>query len=139
MKPTAWAIGSPALRSGKNPATPPASSRKRASPAESRFPRTASRSSCLAEQTVGGYAKIATVISGDLDFIGQAIPGSTIRFQRIDLAGAYELKRKRQLLVERIKTSSQLIDDVRALQRQCAAEQEDDLVRQFAGLYPECG
>ena len=92
----------------------------------------------LAEQTVGGYTKIATVISGDLDSIGQAIPGSTIRFQRIDLAGAYELKRKRQLLVERIKRLIELTDEVRTLLRQCLAE-DGDAFAGFADLYPECG
>lgn len=92
----------------------------------------------LAEQTVGGYTKIATVISGDLDYIGQAIPGDTIRFQRIDLDGAYELKRKRQQLIERIKTLMELTDEVRVLQRQCAADYEDGLA-EFIELYPECG
>lgn len=92
----------------------------------------------LAEQTVGGYTKIATVVSGDLDYIGQAIPGNTVCFQRIDLAGAYALKRKRQRLIERIKTLMELTDEVRVLQRQCIAEQEDAFA-EFTELYPECG
>ncbi len=92
----------------------------------------------LAEQTVGGYAKIATVISSDLHLIGQAIPGTAIRFQRIDLAGAYELRRKRQRLVEAIKALLELTDEVRTLQRECEPDGEDALAG-FAGLYPECG
>ena len=92
----------------------------------------------LAEQTVGGYAKIATIISSDLHLIGQAIPGSTIRFRRIDLPGACELRRKRQRLVEAIKALLELTDDIRGLQRECAAEEEEALAG-FADFYPECG
>lgn len=46
------------------------------------------------EQTVGGYTKIATVISADLSRLAQAIPGDTVRFQRIDLNTAQELYRR---------------------------------------------
>lgn len=42
----------------------------------------------LVEQTVGGYAKIATVVSADLHLVAQARPGDSIRFQEIDLPGA---------------------------------------------------
>lgn len=35
----------------------------------------------LVEQTMGGYSKIATVISADLPKLAQAIPGKTIRFK----------------------------------------------------------
>ena len=45
----------------------------------------------LAEQTVGGYAKIATVISPDLSRIAQAIPGNTIRFEQVSLESAHRL------------------------------------------------
>jgi biotin-dependent carboxylase-like uncharacterized protein len=75
----------------------------------------------LAEQTVGGYAKIATVISSDLWQIGQAIPGDLIRFQRVDLATAYAVKRQRQQILDHIRTILDLTDTVRQLQRQCAA------------------
>ena len=34
-------------------------------------------------QTTGGYAKIATVISADLDLLAQAKPGTRIRFSRV--------------------------------------------------------
>jgi biotin-dependent carboxylase-like uncharacterized protein len=45
----------------------------------------------LVEQTVGGYAKIATVITPDLDVVAQAKPGDKIRFKRVDLSGAHRL------------------------------------------------
>ncbi|MCG8567089.1 MAG: KipI antagonist, partial [Desulfobacterales bacterium] len=48
----------------------------------------------LGEQTVGGYAKIATVISTDLPRIAQALPGEEIKFKKIDLAGAHEKLRQ---------------------------------------------
>ena len=49
----------------------------------------------IAEQTVGGYAKAATVISGDMDRIGQAVPGNTVEFQAVSLDQAHEIFRKR--------------------------------------------
>jgi antagonist of KipI len=67
----------------------------------------------LAEQTVGGYAKIATVISSDLWRIGQAIPGDLIRFQRVDLITAYAVKRQRQQILDHIRTILDQTDTVR--------------------------
>jgi len=46
-------------------------------------------------QTTGGYAKIATVISADLDFLGQAVPGDRITFRAVDVATAHGLRRER--------------------------------------------
>jgi biotin-dependent carboxylase-like uncharacterized protein len=76
----------------------------------------------LAEQTVGGYAKIATVVSGDLDQIGQAIPGATVRFRRIELADAHRLLQGRQRLLERLGQLLALPGEIRELQRSCAAD-----------------
>jgi len=45
----------------------------------------------LVEQTVGGYAKIATVISTDIPKVAQATPGDTISFERIDLKTAHQI------------------------------------------------
>ena len=45
----------------------------------------------LIEQTVGGYTKIATVISTDIGFVGQAKPGDRIRFKAVDLKEAHRL------------------------------------------------
>ncbi len=45
----------------------------------------------LSEQTVGGYAKIATVVSADLDRIAQLMPGDKVRFERVDLEEAHLL------------------------------------------------
>jgi biotin-dependent carboxylase-like uncharacterized protein len=39
-------------------------------------------------QTVGGYAKIATVISADLPRLGRLLPGANMRFAVVDLATA---------------------------------------------------
>lgn len=46
-------------------------------------------------QTVGGYPKMATVITADLPRLGQLRPGQTLRFQAVSLAQA------RQALLER--------------------------------------
>ena len=37
-------------------------------------------------QTTGGYAKIATVVSEDLQFLAQARPGDVIRFKQVDIS-----------------------------------------------------
>ncbi len=63
----------------------------------------------LGEQTIGGYTAIATVLSCDLWRLGQARPGSRIRFARTTLADGYAIHREwvgflagtRQLLVGR--------------------------------------
>ncbi len=48
----------------------------------------------LCEQTLGGYAKIATVISVDLFKVAQAKPGDSFIFRRITLAEAHVLYRE---------------------------------------------
>lgn len=49
----------------------------------------------LAEQTVGGYAKIATVISPDLSRVAQATPGDTIAFTPINIETAHRVYKDR--------------------------------------------
>lgn len=48
----------------------------------------------LNEQTVGGYAKIASVISPDLNRLAQALPGNTVRFKCIRFMEARRLYKK---------------------------------------------
>ena len=43
--------------------------------------------------TIGGYPKIANVISADYDLLVQKIPGSKIRFQNVELHEAEQLYR----------------------------------------------
>jgi biotin-dependent carboxylase-like uncharacterized protein len=50
----------------------------------------------LREQTVGGYAKVATVISADLWRLGQAAPGDRVRFRSVDRESAVSLRREQQ-------------------------------------------
>lgn len=59
----------------------------------------------LVEQTVGGYAKIATVISTDLSKVAQTTPGDTLEFEKIDLKTAHALHMEETLKINRIKTS----------------------------------
>lgn len=47
-------------------------------------------------QTTGGYAKIATVISADLDFLAHVWPGEPVTFRYIDVAKAHVLRQIRQ-------------------------------------------
>jgi biotin-dependent carboxylase-like uncharacterized protein len=57
----------------------------------------------LGEQTVGGYAKIATVITADLDRVAQAMPGDKIRFQAVDIETARTAVRQRHHRLELIR------------------------------------
>lgn len=56
----------------------------------------------LVEQTIGGYAKIATVISADLDLVAQARPGDAIRFIRVNHSQAVNALRERKSMLESI-------------------------------------
>jgi antagonist of KipI len=47
-------------------------------------------------QTIGGYPKIAQVISADLDKLAQLRPGEQVRFQRVSLETAETLYRAKQ-------------------------------------------
>lgn len=57
----------------------------------------------LGEQTVGGYAKIATVISTDIDLIAQAMPGDSIRFKSVDIETAYGIARQQHNRLEMLR------------------------------------
>ena len=50
----------------------------------------------LVEQTVGGYAKIATVISVDRSKLAQATPGDTVCFQNVTLEQAHHIYREQE-------------------------------------------
>ena len=54
----------------------------------------------LVEQTVGGYAKIATVISSDLSKIAQATPGVTVRFEQVSLKTAHRIYQEQLSLLK---------------------------------------
>ncbi|MDJ0895492.1 MAG: biotin-dependent carboxyltransferase family protein [Alphaproteobacteria bacterium] len=51
-------------------------------------------------QTVGGYTKIATVVSADLPRVASAAPGTVLRFKAIDIVGAETLRRALERHVE---------------------------------------
>jgi allophanate hydrolase subunit 2 len=52
-------------------------------------------------QTIGGYPRIAHVISADLDLVGQLRPGDQVSFQYVSLAEAEQLGRDKRALLER--------------------------------------
>lgn len=47
-------------------------------------------------QTIGGYPKIAQVVSADLDKLAQLRPGAPIRFERVEREAAERLFRERE-------------------------------------------
>jgi biotin-dependent carboxylase-like uncharacterized protein len=52
-------------------------------------------------QTIGGYVKIATVVSCDLPLLAQVRPGSTVRFAAISLLEAREICMQREFRLRR--------------------------------------
>ncbi|MCP4112589.1 MAG: biotin-dependent carboxyltransferase [Desulfobacteraceae bacterium] len=63
----------------------------------------------LGEQTVGGYTKIATVISADISKVAQAVPGDKIRFEKVSTETAHKLLQEQAELIRQIK--EQIISD----------------------------
>jgi len=59
----------------------------------------------LVEQTVGGYSKIATVITPDIARLTQATPGDTVRFEKVDLAQAHKIYRDSEKKLQEIADS----------------------------------
>ncbi|WP_020593035.1 biotin-dependent carboxyltransferase family protein [Kiloniella laminariae] len=56
-------------------------------------------------QTIGGYPKIATVITADLHHLGQVVPGSSIRFRIVTPDEATAALTEREQLVQQIENS----------------------------------
>ena len=59
----------------------------------------------LVEQTVGGYAKIATVISSDIGRVGQAKTGDRIRFRQVALEEAHGVLKMEEEKIQTIMDS----------------------------------
>ena len=51
----------------------------------------------------GGYTKIATVITADLDKLAQAVPGQSVTFEAVDLETAHEALRERESVLRAIR------------------------------------
>ncbi len=65
----------------------------------------------LAErQTIGGYTKIATVISDDLPILGQSRPGDEIQFQMVTIDEAHRLWRERCERLQALKAQMEQLD-----------------------------
>lgn len=92
----------------------------------------------LKEQTVGGYAKIATVISTDLDRIAQACPGDRIRFQKTSLEEALRVRKSET--EKRLKIQAELLAELEndTLSSVKSDDGADRFRRLFKELYPEC-
>ncbi|RAU21593.1 allophanate hydrolase [Paramagnetospirillum kuznetsovii] len=56
-------------------------------------------------QTVGGYAKIATVISADLPRVGRMVPGDRLRFRVVDLAEAETARNALERAIQSARSS----------------------------------
>ncbi|MBW1714435.1 MAG: biotin-dependent carboxyltransferase [Deltaproteobacteria bacterium] len=59
----------------------------------------------LVEQTVGGYTKIATIISPDIGKVGQAKPGDRVHFKEVDIEEAHRILRMEEEKIESMKMS----------------------------------
>lgn len=54
-------------------------------------------------QTIGGYPKIASVISNDLPMLGQCLPGTTIQFEECDVLSARQIWLLARMKMSRFK------------------------------------
>lgn len=54
----------------------------------------------------GGYFMIGTVISADMDLIGQLQPNVPVVFEEVDMPGALEARRERSSLIEQIRAAT---------------------------------
>ena len=52
-------------------------------------------------QTVGGYVKVATVISSDMPFVARLQPGSQVRFASVSLVEAREVYLEHEFMLRR--------------------------------------
>lgn len=53
----------------------------------------------------GGYFMLGTVISADMDLIGQMQPHTETRFVEVDMAGALKARRDRRALLDKVRSS----------------------------------
>lgn len=51
----------------------------------------------------GGYFTLGAVVSADMDLIGQLQPHTTVKFERVDMAGALKARKDRADLLQRIR------------------------------------
>ena len=56
-------------------------------------------------QTIGGYAKIATVISADLPRVAQLRPGQKVSFRAISVEQAQDLAFEQERMLARIQSA----------------------------------
>ncbi len=66
-------------------------------------------------QTIGGYAKIATVISADLPLAGRLLPGAELRFAAVTVAAAEEARREQERDTERLAGSLAPVREIAAI------------------------
>jgi antagonist of KipI len=57
-------------------------------------------------QTTGGYTRIATVISSDLPFVAQTLPGQTLRFQAVTVEEAQALHIEQEKLLRKLSVGT---------------------------------
>ncbi|MEM6848515.1 MAG: allophanate hydrolase, partial [Pseudomonadota bacterium] len=54
----------------------------------------------------GGYFMIGTVISADMDLIGQLQPHMPVSFEEVDMAGALAARAERTALIDQIRAAT---------------------------------
>ena len=53
----------------------------------------------------GGYFMVGTVVSADMDLIGQMQPNMPVRFISVDMEAALAARRERQALLEKVRAA----------------------------------
>ena len=55
----------------------------------------------------GGFVTTGTVISPDISVLAQAKPQSNVRFHAVTVEQAFQLRRQKELFIEKVKMSVQ--------------------------------
>lgn len=63
-------------------------------------------------QTIGGYPRVAQVITADLDKLAQLRPGDAVRFQEVDLSTAQTARREQQRWLREWRTRLEVTAEV---------------------------
>ncbi len=90
-------------RVDRRPEAPPSIISEPCLPGGVQIPPDAQPIILLVEQTVGGYAKIATVVSTDIPRVAQARPQDRVAFSRVELETAHTLHREARQRLDGIR------------------------------------
>lgn len=82
-------------------------------------------------QTTGGYTKIATVISVDLDIISQKKPGDLITFRKVSLKKAHNLIKEREEVYKKLESKKEELSSTKSYKIRVEGKEYDVKLREI--------